>query len=222
MEEETIRFAFQVLLNPLLWNIVARLEYHYQLLSRVFCGHRYVACYFLAACIFSAGIWRDWLYKLALDSYEAPSLLQSDIPELIIVLKVVGAGLIAWGNVLVLTSMYQLGITGTYLGDYFGIYLDHRITTFPFNWYEHPMYLGSTLVFLGTGLWELKPVQACLMSAWVWIVYWIASVYFEGPFTTMIYQRKDANSKRDHKDSGDESEISHQSPRLLTRKRTHH
>ena len=29
--------------------------------------------------------------------------------------------------------MYALGVTGTYLGDYFGILMDEPVTSFPFN-----------------------------------------------------------------------------------------
>ena len=56
------------------------------------------------------------------------------------------------GSVLVLSSMYKLGITGTYLGDHFGILMNARITSFPFNVVEHPMYYGSTLCFLSMAL----------------------------------------------------------------------
>ena len=65
--------------------------------------------------------------------------------------------LIASGNVLVLSSMWALGITGTYLGDYFGILMDHRVTSFPFNVTDAPMYYGSTLSFLGTAILYGKP-----------------------------------------------------------------
>lgn len=56
------------------------------------------------------------------------------------------------GSILVLSSMYKLGITGTYLGDHFGILKSSRITSFPFNVVEHPMYYGSTLCFLSVAL----------------------------------------------------------------------
>jgi len=45
-----------------------------------------------------------------------------------------------------------LGITGTYLGDYFGILMKERITGFPFNVTDDPMYNGGTLLFLGYAL----------------------------------------------------------------------
>jgi len=38
-------------------------------------------------------------------------------------------------------------------GDYFGILMDHRVTSFPFNVTDAPMYYGSTMAFLGSALW---------------------------------------------------------------------
>jgi phosphatidylethanolamine N-methyltransferase len=65
--------------------------------------------------------------------------------------------LLAFGNVLVLSSMWALGITGTYLGDYFGILMDEMVTGFPFNVTDAPMYWGSSCSFLGTALLYAKP-----------------------------------------------------------------
>ncbi len=56
------------------------------------------------------------------------------------------------GSVLVGSSMWRLGVTGTYLGDHFGILLKQRITSFPFSVAEHPMYYGATLCFLSYAL----------------------------------------------------------------------
>ena len=56
-------------------------------------------------------------------------------------------------NILVLSSMFVLGVTGTYLGDYFGILMKARVTGFPFNIMENPMYNGATLNFLALALW---------------------------------------------------------------------
>lgn len=38
--------------------------------------------------------------------------------------KLLAAALFAVGSVLVVSSMWALGVTGTYLGDYFGILMD--------------------------------------------------------------------------------------------------
>lgn len=90
--------------------------------------------------------------------------------------------------------MYALGVTGTYLGDYFGILMDERVTGFPFNVCENPMYVGSSLNFLATALWRASPA-GILLTLIVYIVYQIA-LMFEGPFTTMIYENKAKNQKK--------------------------
>ena len=66
---------------------------------------------------------------------------------------VLPAALFAVGQTLVLTSTWALGITGTFLGDYFGILMDHRVEGFPFNVLRDPMYVGSTMCFAATSLW---------------------------------------------------------------------
>lgn len=39
------------------------------------------------------------------------------------------------------------------LGDYFGILMEDRVTSFPFNVNENPMYNGTVMIFLGTAMW---------------------------------------------------------------------
>lgn len=69
------------------------------------------------------------------------------------VFQVVGATLVIFGITLVLSSFFALGITGTFLGDYCGILMEERVTGFPFNITDNPMYDGSTLNFIGLALW---------------------------------------------------------------------
>ena len=84
---------------------------------------------------------------------------------------VVPVVLFFFGQLFVITSTWALGITGTFLGDYFGILMDHRVegfvfsfpsrtvnliavlSRFPFNILRDPMYVGSTLCFAATALW---------------------------------------------------------------------
>ena len=65
----------------------------------------------------------------------------------------VPVALFAAGQTFVLTSTWSLGITGTFLGDYFGILMDSRVEGFPFNVLRDPMYVGSTMCFAATALW---------------------------------------------------------------------
>lgn len=85
--------------------------------------------------------------------------------------------------------MWALGITGTYLGDYFGILMEEMVTGFPFNVTGSPMYWGSTMSFAGTALWFGKPAGLAL-TALVFTAYYVA-LGFEDPFTSEIYAKRD-------------------------------
>lgn len=153
------------------------------MLSNLFGGRKQTACYGLAATIFSLGLVRDWLYKTAITEQATHPLLAGQQFQL------AGYALLAFGNLLVISSTYRLGITGTFLGDYFGILLDEMVTGFPFNVTGSPMYTGSTLSFLGTALLFGKPA-GLVLTAWVYIVYQVALRY-EDDFTSAIYAKRD-------------------------------
>lgn len=108
-------------------------------------------------------------YHLALLDQPQKALLPEEYKT------IVPAVLFIIGQVFVVTSTWALGITGTFLGDYFGILMDHRVegyippffffgvrfdnpfispfTRFPFNILRDPMYVGSTMCFAATALW---------------------------------------------------------------------
>ncbi|RAO65335.1 uncharacterized protein BHQ10_001347 [Talaromyces amestolkiae] len=171
--------ALAIAFNPIFWNIVARQEYKNHFLTRIF-GSPYYGCYFLAVAIFSLGIFRDHLYLKALE--DQPFYEPVHQPY-------IAYGLFATGNVLVISSMWALGVTGTYLGDYFGILMDAPVTGFPFNVTGSPMYWGSTLSFLGTSLYYGK-VAGLLLTLEVFVLYWFA-LQWEDPFTAEIYAKRE-------------------------------
>ncbi|EER30712.1 methylene-fatty-acyl-phospholipid synthase [Candida tropicalis MYA-3404] len=168
--------------NPIFWNIVARFEYNTHFLTKI-TGSAKNGCYLLAAIIFSLGIYRDHVYHQEL--LNQPTF-QPFIDSLII--KSLAILTFGFGNILVISSMWALGVTGTYLGDYFGILMNERVTGFPFNINDNPMYNGSTLCFLGTALWYGKPT-GILVTLFVFIMYKIA-LLFEEPFTAKIYANR--------------------------------
>lgn len=90
--------------------------------------------------------------------------------------RTAAAVLFVAGSVLVATSMWALGVTGTYLGDYFGILMDEMVTGFPFNVVADPMYVGSTLNFVAVALWYARPAGLAL-SVLVWLTYRAALAY---------------------------------------------
>jgi methylene-fatty-acyl-phospholipid synthase len=145
----------------------ARAEYRSKLLTRLAGNNPRLGCYLLAVTIFSLGIFRDSLYERALRVQPSHPLLNTPTATYL------AYALLIAGNTLVFSSMWALGVTGTYLGDYFGILMDHRVTSFPFNVTDAPMYYGSTLSFLGTALWFGKPA-GILLTLEVLVVYLMA------------------------------------------------
>jgi phosphatidylethanolamine N-methyltransferase len=178
--------AIIIILAPVIWNILARIEYHTHLLTKLALGNKYLGCYLLAAYIFLFSVYRDLMFSKALDSQPKAPFLDK--------ISVVGYALVIVGSVFVLSSMWALGITGTYLGDYFGILMDAPVTGFPFNVLKDPMYDGASMIFLGKALLE-RSVAGILLSALVFVVYKVA-LLFEGPFTTFIYSEAAKNKKK--------------------------
>ncbi|GAA5909706.1 bifunctional phosphatidyl-N-methylethanolamine N-methyltransferase/phosphatidyl-N-dimethylethanolamine N-methyltransferase [Sporobolomyces salmoneus] len=172
-----------IIFNPLFWNIVARQEYKNKVLTKLAFGKPYLGCYGLAFTIFSLGIVRDHLYQKALS--EQPTLPALHYTEF----KLLAAVCFAVGGILVVSSMWALGVTGTYLGDYFGILMDEKVESFPFNVTSNPMYYGSTLSFLATALWYESPA-GLLLTVLVFVEYKIALLY-EEPFTGEIYAKRE-------------------------------
>lgn len=187
------------------------LEYRNKTITRLFGGNPRNGCYFLAVMIFSFGIFRDslcvsWPIKASLDANLCAMFLvrryhralenqprKALLPEPFATL--VPAFLFIVGQTFVITSTWALGITGTFLGDYFGILMDHRVEgyahctssviivfssliRFPFNVLRDPMYVGSTMCFAAGALWYERPA-GLLITLYVYIVYVIA-LRFEG------------------------------------------
>lgn len=175
-----------IIFNPLFWNVVARWEYHTRALSRVF-GSPYVACYILGILLIFLAIFRSHCFTEAISSQPHSWLLKR--PEF----YYLGVALVASGGVLVISSFLALGFVGTYLGDYFGILMEKKVTGFPFNVMENPMYWGSTANYLGLALLHSSPA-GLLLTAVVALCYKVA-ILCEGPFTEKIYRNK-AKSKK--------------------------
>lgn len=175
--------AAAITFNPTFWNIVARREYRTKFLTRLFGGNAQRACYALAATIFGLGLVRDFLYERALRDQPSHPALEGPLA------LYAAYALLAMGNILVISSTWQLGITGTFLGDYFGILMDNIVTGFPFNITNAPMYYGSTMSFLGSAILYGKPA-GILLTLHVLVVYLVA-IQFENPFTAAIYAKRD-------------------------------
>jgi phosphatidylethanolamine N-methyltransferase len=174
---------------PTWWNIVAQNEYKRHTMEKIF--GKYPGAYVLAALIFTFSLGRDWVFQYALRENSEWKIIQEN-PEDAFQTKFIesafygGAALIAVGGFLVITSFLRLGVTGTYLGDYFGILMKARVTAFPFSHFDNPMYTGATMSFLGASLMA-NCVAGVFLTAWVFTVYNVSCLYFENPFTANIY-----------------------------------
>ncbi|XP_045382813.1 phosphatidylethanolamine N-methyltransferase isoform X2 [Lemur catta] len=128
--------------NPLYWNVVARWEHRTRKLSRAF-HSPHLACYALGGSILLLNLLRSHCFTQAM--LHQPLAEGLDHPAA----YGLGLALLGLGSMFVLSSFFALGFTGTFLGDYFGILKEARVTTFPFNILDNPMYWGSTANYLG-------------------------------------------------------------------------
>nr|XP_044986977.1 phosphatidylethanolamine N-methyltransferase isoform X2 [Jaculus jaculus] len=142
--------VFTIVFSPLFWNVVARWEQKTRKLSKAF-GSPYLACYSLGGAILLLNVLRSHCFTQAMLRQPKMEGLDNHIAYYL------GFVLLSGGIVFVLSSFFALGFTGTFLGDYFGILKEARVTTFPFNVVDNPMYWGSTANYLG---WAIMPFTA--------------------------------------------------------------
>ncbi|NWY45552.1 PEMT methyltransferase, partial [Sylvia atricapilla] len=161
--------VLSIAFNPLFWNVVARWEHKTGALSRVF-GSRHAACYCLGAAILVLNCVRSHCFTEAMKSQ--PKLEGWDCQWT----YYSGLAILAVGTVFVISSFLALGFTGTFLGDYFGILMEEKVTSFPFSVLDNPMYWGSTAIYLGWSLMHASPA-GLLLTAVVAISYTIAVLY---------------------------------------------
>ena len=186
VEWKTLLACCVVMLNPLFWNVVSRFEYRTHLLTRLL-GSPRRGVVLLALCILSLNTVRTTIFHTTIDTHSTCSAMQNEVFVALAYL------FIAIGSVFVMSSGYRLGFYCSFMGDYFGILLKERVTGFPFNIVEDPMYVGSALVYLGLAL-MYGSLVGILLTGCIGLSYVIA-VLFEEPFTTQIYAE---NSNKDH------------------------
>lgn len=181
--------AAHITFNPMFWNTCARLEYKNKLMTRIF-GSAEVGCYVLATVTFIIGLTRNLVVVIAVT--RQLSLEEYLGADTVTYMQIIGTLCMIVGLTLAISSMFRLGVTGTYLGDYFGMLKSSRVTAFPYNVVNNPMYVGSTIAFLGLAVCMMSPI-GFLFTGYIWLVYNIA-LFFEEPFTNKIYSNRDSSS----------------------------
>ncbi|XP_030631124.1 phosphatidylethanolamine N-methyltransferase [Chanos chanos] len=175
-----------IIFNPFFWNVVARWEHRTRGLTRLF-GGPYVACYSLGFLIILLNIYRSHSITVAMKAQPRWEVMDNTQ------LFYTGAAFMAVGSLFVISSFLALGFTGTFLGDYFGILMEQKVTGFPFSVMDNPMYWGSTANYLGLAIMNASPV-GILLTAVVALSYGVAITY-EGPFTEEIYRQRSQRCK---------------------------
>lgn len=186
-DPQFVTAVIAIAFNPFFWNVVARWEQKTRKMSKAF-GSPYLACYALGGAILLLNILRSHCFTQAMLSQ--PKMESLDNP----LAYCAGMVLLGVGSLFVLSSFFALGFTGTFLGDYFGILKEARVTTFPFNILDNPMYWGSTANYLGWAIMNASPT-GLLLTVVVALIYVIALLY-EEPFTAEIYRQKASQSRK--------------------------
>ena len=158
-----------IFFNVLYWNVTTRIQYKTKFFSKLF-GNKKLAVYIHTILIFSFGLSRDFLYKYVVNtSSNFFPIIDNHY------MTFIGYMILLLGITLVLSATYKLGIIGTFNGDAYGFLLPSIITSFPFNLFSAPMYLGSTLNFLGYAMINNSPTG-------IFLTMLVAAAYFCGTF----------------------------------------
>lgn len=169
-----------IIICPVTWNLIARWEFHTKVFTKITGDNRLAADIF-AHLLIEMGILRNFLFKKTIEGQMGYPVGE----EYKITAILVGYSLIFFGSFFVFMTFYRLGIHGVYYGDYFGILMKEKVTAFPFNFLDNPMYIGSTSIFLGTTLLYVSPT-GLLLTLLVMFMYNMAS-FLENPMTDLIY-----------------------------------
>lgn len=180
--------AFMIIICPITWNLVARWEFHTKIFTRM-AGDNRLAADIFAHVLIEMGILRNYLYSRALQNLPQFDIQTESTRYALTLLAYV---FITYGLFLDFMSFYRLGIHGIYYADYFGILMSEKVTAFPYNFLDNPLYVGSTFLFFGTAL-LYKSFYGILLSCLAVFMYFLASK-LENPMTELIYSESNINS----------------------------
>lgn len=185
LNDLTLTSAALITIAPAVWNGIGRFEYATKAISGAF-GSNVLGCYFLTTLVMLVSRTRDVVFMMVvlrnMEQYAVPLGLN----------YFVGVVLVAVGMTFVVSSNYKLGILGTHMGDHFGLYLDAKLTCFPFSVLENPMYTGSATAMLGFAVMFNSAIGVAL-ALFAFVVYNAYSKLYEERFTSYIYEQKAKN-----------------------------
>ncbi len=177
-----------VILCPVTWNLVARIEFYTRYFTRKCKGNNILAADIFAHVLIEMGLFRNYMLKRAID-YTYDMTFSENVN---VILDVSSYLLFSFGFLLVAGAYYQLGIHGIYYADYFGILMKERCTKFPYNRFDNPLYHGSQLMFASYVLSHKSPTGVLLLVL-LCLMYKVAE-WLENPMTVRIYSQKNEES----------------------------
>ena len=184
--------AFLIVFCPLNWSFLGRMEYKYQVLSKLMFGSRKLGNMLFAFIVFTLSSIRNYFIVRTLIFLPRLVLqggLATYVPIIAVIIFLIGCSF-------VFGAYYRLGISGTYYGDHFGILMENRVVDFPFNVTDHPMYNGALTIFLG-GIIYFTSVLGLVLLALMFTMYRVIE-WIELPMTEELYS-KDTKSQKTKK-----------------------
>lgn len=182
--------TIMVIICPVTWNLVARLEYYTKFFTRKCKGNNRLAADIFAHVLIEMGFFRNYMMKRALDNTYNMEFSKpvSTIMEFASIVSFIVGFLFVFG------AYWRLGIHGIYYGDYFGILMKEKCSKFPYNISENPLYQGSQMLFASSVLWYKSPTGVYLLILLA-LMYQIAEL-LENPMTNIIYGSKVEEGKK--------------------------
>eukprot|EP01132_Coremiostelium_polycephalum_P008404 gene8404-10321_t len=105
------------------------------------------------------------------------------------VAEIIGNSCFVFGILLNLWTLYALGIKGMYNGDSFGHLMDSPVTGGPYQYFNDPQYVGTTIACLGAAI-RHQSLNGLICTLAVYLVFLISVKYVEGPHLKRIYDNR--------------------------------
>lgn len=184
LDVNVIITLIMIIILPLTWSGVGRLEFHTKYFTKICDNNKILAADIFAHLLIEMGVFRNYMFGRAVEN--SPVI---ELPAYIDIITLLISYILSFLGVLMVGGAYwQLGIHGVYYGDYFGILMKERVTAFPYNVFDNPMYQGSQTLFFSIALRKKSPTGMFLTFV-VFCMYKVAS-YLEMPMTELIYSEE--------------------------------
>ena len=169
-------------ISALFCSLIPHLQYKYKLISKLTTDDYGKGADLLAFILIYIGTYRNYSFIECVYNSETISLPL----HLSYLLTLVGGLLILIGWILIISSFHKLGLRGMYFGDHFGFLFRDRINSFPYNYFENPVYIGSFCCYFGFSL-SLKSVPGLILTLFILLCNQIVFLFNEKKKLKVFY-----------------------------------